>query len=67
MTYIPPKGIASHPAVEACEHEDDTDYRHSVWLKAGWVFGSGRDEGCRGSRFQSVADFRAVRIVQVQS
>lgn len=60
-----PKEIQNHPGVETCEHEDDTDYRYSVWLKPGWVFENGRNAGNRGSRFQTVAQFRLAHPVRL--
>lgn len=63
-----PKGITSHPGVESCDAGPDVgveDYRYAVWLRPGWVFSSGRMEGCRSGNFNTVTDFRYAEPVQV--
>lgn len=59
--FSAPKAIANHPGVQECldgPTEGFDDYRYDVCLKAGWLFKSGRMEGCRSGRFNNVADFR---------
>ena len=56
-----PKAIVNHPAVEECVHgptEGVDDYKYAVWLKEGWVWTNGRNEGGRGCNMQTVADFK---------
>jgi hypothetical protein len=55
------KQISNHPAVEEVENcEFDCEpYKYDVWLKEGFVWGSGRCEGARGMRFQTVAEFKS--------
>ncbi len=56
-----PVTIQNHPGVEEIldgPTEGFDDYKWDVWLKKGWKFRSCRMAGCRGGRFNSVADFR---------
>ena len=65
--YAAPKTIKNHPAVEECNDADAAgfpDYKHEVWLKKGWKFKSGRNEGCRGSTFNTVADFKLANPIK---
>ena len=54
-----PKAIAEHPAVEEVldGFSQNSDYKYDVWLKPEYRFASGRMEGLRGGRFQTVQDF----------
>lgn len=63
MAYRAPKAIANHPAVETCEcgEADASDYKHSIWLKDGWAFASGRNAGGRGFFSNNVRDFLDAR------
>ena len=64
MTYVAPKTIKNHPAVSECNCADEagfTGYKHDVWLKKEWEFESGRNEGCRGSTFNTVAEFKLAK------
>lgn len=53
------KVILNHKAVAELDDCSDSDYRYYVILKEGYVFSSGRNEGCSSMRFNSVADFRS--------
>jgi hypothetical protein len=67
MSYTAPKTILNHPAVETCDFGPDSgveDYRHDVWLREGWTFKYGRNAGCRGCHFNTVADFLNAKPVQ---
>ena len=68
MAYTAPKKIKNHPAVESCEYGPNSglDYKHDVFLKDGWVFSSGRMEGCQTGHFNSVADFECAEPVRVK-
>jgi hypothetical protein len=54
-----PKTIQKHPAVrEVLDGESiGFDYKYSVELNVGWVFGSGRNAGCDWCNFNTVAEF----------
>jgi hypothetical protein len=60
MKYVAPKGITNHPAVLECLSGPASgveDYKHDVFLREGWVFRYGRNEGCRGLHCNSVDEF----------
>ena len=63
------KAISSHPGVESCDFGPDVgvdDYKYSVFLKDGWVFSSGRMEGCRSGNFNTVLDFKYAEPVKAE-
>ncbi|WP_152610634.1 hypothetical protein [Ruegeria sp. ANG-R] len=66
MQYKPPKGILSHPGVEACDSGEagGSDYKHDVLLKVGWAFTNGRMAGCRTGLFHTVSDFKHAESVE---
>tara|TARA_R110000787_G_scaffold142104_1_gene255624 strand:+ start:276 stop:539 length:264 start_codon:yes stop_codon:yes gene_type:complete len=67
--YAAPKTIKNHPAVLECNDADAsgfTGYKHEVWLKKRWEFESGRNKGCRGSNFNTVAEFKLANPVKTK-
>ena len=58
MAYKAPKTIIDHPGVAECtDGTVDSDYRHDVWLRAGWAWARGVNEGGRGLFVNTVAEF----------
>jgi hypothetical protein len=66
MVFKIPKTIAQHPAMEEALDgpSQGSDYKYDVWLKEGWVFENGRMAGCRGARFNNVADFLSANPIR---
>lgn len=57
-----PKGIWQHPAVEEVAYGPDSgydeEYKYDVLLREGWVFESGKNEGCRSCTFRTIQEFK---------
>ena len=66
--YTAPKAIIGHPGVEECLSGEgqSMDYKHAVWLKAGWEFKYGRMAGCRTGNFHTVKAFRNAEPVRTE-
>lgn len=65
--YKAPASIINHPGVQECVSAEASGlegYKHDVFLKEGWAFSEGRNAGCRGCAFNSVAEFKLANPVQ---
>ena len=54
------KTIINHPMVEEVllDGGGGCDYKYDTFLKEGFVYSTGRMEGCRGGNFNTVAEFK---------
>ena len=53
------KAIQEDSRVEEWGYADDSDYKYEVFLKDGFVWGCGRNEGYRTMRFNTVTEFKS--------
>lgn len=63
------KTVKNHKAVAFYDAgwNQDSDYKHYVELKDGWVFSAGRMEGCSSLFFNTLADFKYAAPVKKDS
>jgi len=66
--FVAPKGIRNDLRVKRCldGEAEGFDYKYDVELHDGYVFASGRMEGCQSARFHTVRDFQQVEILSIE-